>query len=396
MTDPKAPAPDANACHLDPRQRRRGLIALSAAVAGAGFVMAMQMGLNANFLADVIGVSGLQLGILEAVRETCGITALLGLALFAGLAEPVIGALMLVLFGLGLGGYTFVSTYGAVVAMSVVWSQGLHIWMPLPRSMAMALAEPHQAGRRLGQMHAAGSAGFVVGLLAAYLLTRIGVPLRPLFLVAAGVGLIAATFCLGIPRQIKTPGPRFVLRKRYGLYYLLSFLEGWRKQIFVCFAGFLLVRVHGTPLETILMLWGLVQLISYLAAPRVGTLIDRIGERRILVFYFSCLTAFFIGYATIPNRFVLYGLFVVDSAFFVLAMGLTTYVNRLAPPAERTPTLGMGVAMNHAAAVTMPLLGGWAWYRFGYQWPFLIGAAAAALSILAALRLPPHRAPEPT
>ena len=123
------------------------------------------------------------------------------------------------------------------------------------------------------------------------------------------------------------------------------------------------------------------QAIGYFAAPPVGRLIDRVGERKILVFYFACLTVFFLGYATIGNRYVLYGLFVVDSAFFVFAMALTTYVDRLVPPNERTPTLSMGVAMNHAAAVIMPLIGGAVWKLFGYQWIFVIGALVALVSI---------------
>jgi MFS family permease len=94
----------------------------------------------------------------------------------------------------------------------------------------------------------------------------------------------------------------------------------------------------------------------------------------------------------IPSRPVLYVLFVADSVFFTLAMALTTFVNRIAPPAEHTPTLSMGVAMNHVAAVIMPFIGGILW-TYGYRWTFLAGAAAAALSILGALRVPRH---EPT
>ena len=136
----------------------------------------------------------------------------------------------------------------------------------------------------------------------------------------------------------------------------MSFLEGWRKQIFIAFAGFLLVRVYGASLTTMLLLWLCIQAIGWVAAPTVGRLIDKIGERRILVFYFGCLTAFFVGYALIQNKWVLYALYVVDSAFFVFAMALTTYVNRIAPPSEHTTTLSMGITMNHIAAVTMPFL----------------------------------------
>jgi len=369
-------------------ERRRGLLFLRLAVGLAGFAMALQMGLNANFMADEIGVSGFQLGLLEAVRESCGIVALGIVALLAGLSEPVVGAFMLVLFAVGLGAYTFVPSYGWVIAMSLVWSQGLHVWMPLPHSMGMGLAEEGRTGHRLGQIQAAGAAGFGAGLAFALAMTLWGAPMRPLYLVAGGMGILAGLACLGIPRAIKTPGPRLVFRRRYRLYYMLSFLEGWRKQIFICFAGFLLVREYNTPLWVMLVLWGIVQLIGCVSSPRVGRLIDRVGERRVLVFYFACLTLFFTGYAVIRIRAVLYVLFVIDSAFFVFAMALNTYVNKLAPPGERTPTLSMGVAMNHAAAVTMPLVGGILWTTVGYEWAFVAGVVAAFASIAVAWRLP--------
>ena len=395
------PSP-ANACgepvgaQVSAAVRRRGLLFVGAAVATVGFAMALQMGVNANFLADEMALTGAQLGVLEAVRESCGILALGILALLAGLAEPLVGAGVLVFVAVGITGYAFVPTFGWLVAVSVVWSQGLHVWMPLPASMTLSLAEPGRAGHRLGQVRAAGSAGFGAGIAAALVLTLVGVRIRPMFIVAGAVLLVAVGACLGVPRGIRTGRPRLVVRRRYALYYVLSFLEGWRKQIFMCFAGFLLVREYGARLETILLLHLAVQAIGLVASPRVGRLIDRVGERRILVFYFACLTAFFVGYAFIRNRWVLYALFVIDSAYFVFATALTTYVNRIAPPSEHTATLSMGVATSHVAAVLMPLLGGFLWQWLGYQWAFLIGAAAAAPSIGVASLAPRHGMPAHT
>ncbi|MCX5672735.1 MAG: MFS transporter [Planctomycetota bacterium] len=375
--------------------RRRSLIFLGAAVACVGATMAFQMGLNTNFLVEEIGVSGFEQGLLESVRESCGVVAFGVLAILAGFAEPLVGAAMLLLLAAGLAAYAGVHSYWVVVLLSVVWSQGLHVWMPLPQSMTLALAEPGRTGHRLGQIGAAGSAGWGLGLGAALLLGYLGVSMRPMYLVAGGAAALGAVACLGINRQVKTPGPRLVFSRRYRLYYLLCFLEGWRKQIFICFAGFLLVKIYGVKLPVILGLFAVVQVISFFAAPRVGRLIDRLGERRILVVYFATLIAVFLGYALIPNLYVLYALFVVDGVVWTLAMALTTYVNRIAPPSEHTPTLSMGVAMNHVAAVTMPLAGGLLWTHLGYQWTFALGAFAAAISIAVALRVPKHQRAAP-
>ena len=373
-----------------PEHRRRGLLFVGLAAAGVGFTITLQLGLNSNFVAQEMNLSGLQQGLLEMFRESCGIFALAVLAILSGLAEPLVGAGVLVLFGLGMASYTFVPTFPWLVAASLVWSQGFHVWVPLPQSMTLALAEPDRKGHRLGQVQAAGAIGSGAGLVVALALSWMKVPIRPLYLLAGGAAILAAGACLGVPRKIRTPGPRLVFRRRYGLYYLLSFLEGWRKQISIAFAGFLLVKQYGTPLQTMLLLWIAIQAIGWAASPHVGRLIDRVGERRILVFYFACLTAFFVGYAFVPVRWVLQAIFIVDGAMFVLAMSLTTYVDRIVPPQERTATLSMGVAVNHVAAVAMPLVGGLLWKYAGYRWAFAIGAVAAALSILAALAVPRH------
>jgi hypothetical protein len=373
---------------LSESQRRRGLLFVAVASGCVGFALTLQLALNSNYLVGEIGASGFQAGLLEAVRESQGIIALGVLAVIAGLTEPVIATIVLAVFALGISGYSFAPVYGTVMWMSVIWSLGLHMWMPLPNSMTLALSEPGRAGARLGRVAAVGALGSGLGLVVAFVLTLAGVPIRPLYIlvgVAAGLGAVS---CLGIPRKIKTPGPSFVFRRRYVTYYVLQFLEGWRKQVAICFAGFLLVNVYQTPLLVMVTLWAAIQAIGFFLSPRVGKLIDRIGEKTVLTVYYTLVTAFFIGYAFVKTKILLYGIFVIDGATFAFATALITYVNKIAPPEEHTPTLSMGVAMNHVASVTMPFLGGILWIALGYQWAFLVGLPAAAASLLISRRLP--------
>jgi hypothetical protein len=409
--------------------RRRSLIFLGLAVAGASFAMSVQMGLNTNFLVDEIHVTAEEQGYLEAARETCGILALFVLAALAGLAEPLVAAGMLLMVAAGISAYAFAQDYWIIICLSMVWSQGLHIWMPLPNSMTLALSEPGRAGHRLGQIARAGAAGTALGLTAALAMTLTGVTLdsilsifgaapaagsaetadpaaggwlastlRPLYLAAGLAAVGGAVACLGIYRKLKTPGPRLVFRWKYRLYYALCFLEGWRKQIFICFAGFLLVKIHHTSIFQMLILAYIIQIIGAVASPRVGRLIDRIGERRVLIFYYSSIIVVFLGYAWVPESWsyciwALFGLYIMDNVLFMSAMALTTYVNRIAPKAEHTQTLSMGVAMNHVAAVAMPAIGGLVWQYVDYPWTFMVGALAAVLSIIVSLRVPRHTVP---
>jgi len=373
---------------ISERERSRGLFFVGLGSACVGIALTLQIGLNNNFLVGEIGISGFQAGLLEAVRESCGIAALGVFVFIAGLAEPVIASLFLVLIALGLGSYSLAPTYGWVMILSVTWSLGFHVWTPLPNSMTLALAEPGKAGARLGRVAAAGALGSAAGLLLALVLTLLKVRIRPLYVIAGGSALLAAAACMGIPRRIKTPGPSFVFRRRYARYYALNFLEGWRKQIAIAFGGFLLVKLHGARLADILVLSAIIQAIGYFTSPRVGKLIDRVGERKVLVFYYALVTLFFVGYAFLRGKYILYGVYVLDNATFIFNTGLTTYVNKIAPPSEHRPTLSMGVAANHVASVTMPFLGGILWATLGYQWAFLIGIPAAAASIFIVLGMP--------
>jgi predicted MFS family arabinose efflux permease len=289
-----------------------------------------------------------------------------------------------------------VPDFAWLIVASMVWSQGLHVWMPLPNSMTLALAEPGRAGYRLGQMQAFGALGSAAGLVFALVLVWLGVAeIRPLYLLAGAACILGALACLGIPHQMKAARPRLVFRRKYSLYYLLTFLEGWRKQICIAFAGYLLVKVYNTELSTLLLLWLVMQAASWVVAPRVGKWIDRVGERRVLVTYYTVMTIVFSGYAFVESRYFLYGLYVMDNALFAFTMAQTTYVNRIAPPEEHTPTLSMGVAMNHIASVAMPLIGGLLWKYCGYRWTFITGVGAAGLSVLVSLRVPKHHAGEP-
>ena len=371
--------------------RRRGLFFIGCAAAGVGMALSLQLGLNSNFVADEMLLSGLDQGILETCRESCGIFALGLLAMLATVSEPLIGAAMLALLGVGLSAYCFVPNFTWLIIASLVWSQGFHVWVPLPGSMTLALAEPGRAGYRLGQIQSASAMGSAVGLAIALTLVGSGVSgLRPLYLLAGGGALLAGVACLKIPCKKKAGRPRLIFRKRYGLYYLLAFLEGWRKQICIAFAGYLLVKQYHTSLRVMLALWLLAQVLGWFLAPRIGRWIDSVGERRALVSYYTGMAVLFSGYGFIENRSLLYALFVLDTVLFAFTMAQTTYVNRIVPPSEHTATLSMGVAMNHIASVLMPLAGGLLWKFAGYRWAFMTGVAAALLSVIVSLYLPGH------
>ena len=71
----------------------------------------------------------------------------------------------------------------------------------------------------------------------------------------------------------------------------------------------------------------------------------------------------------------------------LLGMGLSTYVNRIAPPEELTPTLSAGISVNHVTSVAMPLVAGALLPFIGYEGVFLGTAGLILLSIPFALSI---------
>ena len=340
-----------------------------------------------NFAVETLNLKPHQLGMLESLREMPGFLIVLVAALTMRVAEPILAAIALSLLAIGLGGYYVVDDIPSLILYSLIWSIGLHAWMPISPSMALSLADERSKGRRLGQLAAVGAFGTICGM-GLVLLGGSIIGFRSIFIIA---GLIVAAGAVSVSMISRDIGqkekPRLVMKRRYSLYYALVFLEGCRKQVFITFAIFALVRNYGTPLRVVAALMIINNVMNVLLAPKVGRLIDRIGERRVLIFCYSALIPVFIGYALVKQPPVLYVLYCLDNLFFLGSIGLTTYLHKIADPADVMPSLAMGVSVNHAAAVIVPVTGGLLWTKLGYPTTFFGGAAVVAISALTVLRM---------
>lgn len=372
-----------------------------------------------NFAVETLNLRADQLGILESLREVPGFLMVFVAALTMRLAEPILGAIALGLVALGICGYSAVDSVPTLIAFSLIWSVGIHGWMPLAPSMTLSLAAEGRQGRRLGQMGSIGALGTICGMTMVFVLARV-LHFNSIFVIAGLVVGIGAAAVSMISKDIgHKEKPRFVFRRRYSLYYLLVFLEGCRKQVFITFAIFVLVRQFGASLRTVALLMILNSLTNLALAPRFGRLIDSIGEKRVLLACYSLLIPVFIGYATIDTTLVINALHWADALFatdlaswalrhftvgqltlgalcclyfadnllFLGSIGLTTYLHRIADPSDVMPSLAMGISVNHAAAVMVPVVGGLLWTKLGYPVTFSGGAAIVAMSVLAVSRM---------
>lgn len=372
-----------------PDELRRDWRLLSIAVFLFAFGFAIYSAVFINFITEKLSVNPLQMGALESMREIPGLLAVAIAASVAAHAETRIGAVCLVLSALGVAATGFVHTFAGLVIVTVFWSVFMHQWFTSSSAIPLALASGQDGGRHLGRMASVGAAGTVLAFLALRPLAG-HVPYPVFFVTAAVLILIAGLLLLPISAQGTTQNrPRLLFRREYGLYYILSFLEGSRRQIFSTFAIFALVQVCRTPLPQIASLMLVNAIASFFVAAPVGRLIDRIGERHSMAIYYAAITLAFTGYAltatihALPARsLALQILYIIDNILFSFGVSITTYLNRIVRPGELTPSLAMGQTMNHVAAVAIPVGGGLLWNTFGYQAPFWAGVLAALASLL--------------
>jgi MFS family permease len=363
------------------------------------FGFAIYIGVFQNFLRDVQGAGPLQLGSLESIREIPGFLTAIMTGTLVALAESRVAGLGLLIAGIGVGLTGQMPTFAPLVAITVFWSIGFHLYASMAPVITLTLAKGQEGGRHLGRMGAVGSVATLAGLGTAWLMRWLmpSLPYNGYFFLAGACIFLSGLLCMALGKHSASTEPRarLILRREYGLFYLLTFLEGCRRQIFSIFASFALILVYHVPLSHMLTLQLINAVLIALTAPHIGKLVDRKGERGPLTFYSIGLIVVFLGYATTRTVEALYALFLLDNVLFSFGVGFTTYLNRIVRKGELTPCVAMGTTMNHIAAVTVPFGGAWLWERFhNYQIPFWVGVVIAAISLFATRWLPHGPVPQ--
>ena len=92
------------------------------------------------------------------------------------------------------------------------------------------------------------------------------------------------------------------------------------------------------------------------------------------------------------DLWLLFGAYVFDHLLFALRAARTTYLKKIADdPADITPTISMGITVDHSVAMTLPILSGYIWQTWGFRWVFILAAAIAFVGFFVCLRI---RTPE--
>ncbi|MEM7225466.1 MAG: MFS transporter [Pseudomonadota bacterium] len=370
---------------------RRPEILLLLMAASVPLSFATWQALLNNFAVERAAFTGAEIGMLQSLREVPGFLAFAVVFLLLFLREQWVAYVSLLLLGLGTAITGFFPSVIGLYITTVVMSLGYHYYETIQISLSLQWVDKARAPETLGRIIAAGSFASVVTFALVWLAFDLGgLDFKWVYLLGGGLTIAIALFAWiaypHFPEKVRQHR-HMVLRRRYWLYYLLTFMSGARRQIFIVFAGFLMVEKFGYDVTTITLLFLLNAVINIYLAPRIGRLIGRWGERKSLICEYIGLILVFTLYAFVENATMAAVLYVVDHLFFALAIAIKTYFQKIADPRDIAATAGVGFTINHIAAVVIPAVFGLIWLVSPAA-VFLAGAGMAAVSLLLSLNVP--------
>ncbi|PTP02387.1 MFS transporter [Vibrio splendidus] len=360
------------------------IIAIASAIANTGWRVVMN-----NFAVDTVGMTGADVGLLQSVREIPGLLSFTVLFLLLIISEQQVAVLSVTALGLGVAitGY-LPSIYGFYFSTTLM-SVGFHYLEAVNKSLSTQLLGTENFSESMGRIRAAASffsmVTFICIIIANYVF---GVSDKAIFFASGTACFWLAFYLLTFKNAScdERQHTKLIVRREYTTYYILTFLSGARRQIFVVFAGLLMVTKFHYTIAMMAALFMLSSLSATVALPVVGRFIDRVGEKRSLLIEYAALMLVFLSYAFVDNHYLAGGLYVVDSIIFSFAIALTTYFKKTVRSNEVASTASLSFTINHIAAVFLPFLLGVVWMS-GYQWVFVTGAIITLLSFLISLTI---------
>lgn len=357
------------------------LFLLVSTIASTAGIQAWQTLIN-NFAVETAHLSADQIGFIQSIREVPGFLSMLVIYVLFLFSEQRAASLAVLLLGLGLCVTGYFPSFWGLTITTLLMSTGFHYYEPLNQSLTLQNFNTFEAPVVLSRIRAVGAlANIAIGIAIYFLADIMGY--TGMFAVT-GVAVAAVGIWGLCKKPCETQGApqkkKMYLRRRYWLYYLLTFLEGSRRQIFIVFAVYLLVKKFDYSIQSITLLFVINNAINYFLNPMIGRAINRFGERQLLSIEYAGMIVVFLTYAYTDSHIVAGCMYVLDFLIFNFSVGVRTYYQKISAPEDMASGMAMGFTINHIAAVVVPVLGGVLW-MVDYKIPFFIGVGLGILSL---------------
>jgi predicted MFS family arabinose efflux permease len=344
-----------------------------------------------NFAIEQVQLNGSHIGIIQSWREVPGFLAFGVVFILLFLREQSLALIALMLLGLGTALTGFLPSFSGMMISIMLMSIGFHYFETVKQSLALQWFSKEEAPVQLGRLLAIGSSASILAYGLVWLcINQWHLPMWMVYLIGGGItAILAVSIALIFPvYQVRVKQhKRLILRRRYWLYYALVFMGGARRQIFVVFAGLLMVERFGFAADAMALLFLANSLLNMMLAPSIGRLVSLWGERRALMVEYIGLILVFATYAFVQHVWMAVLLFVVDHLLFAMAIAQKTYFQKIADPADMASTAGVAFTINHIAAVLLPAMLGILWV-ISPSSVFLCGMIMAMISLLLSFWVP--------
>ncbi|MBI5578947.1 MAG: MFS transporter [Deltaproteobacteria bacterium] len=342
-----------------------------------------------NFAVDVVGLRGNHVGMIQSIREIPGFLALLAVYVLLVIREHRLSAISILILGAGLAATGFFPSFAGVAVTTLISSFGFHYYETTNMSLTLQYFKKDESPWVFGKLTSLAAATSIgIGLLIWLMMSFLDF-IQVYF--AVGVLIAAAALWALLTRDpsnvnIIPQRKQMVLRKKYWLFYFLTFMAGARRQIFIAFSVLLLVQKFQYTVQEVTILFIINNTINYFLSPLVGKSIIRFGERKILSLEYFSVIFIFTAYATTDSKFLVAFIYILDQIFFTFAIAIRTYFQKVGDPRDIAPSMAVGFTINHLAAVFLPAIGGMLWV-IDYRIPFFAGAAMGVVSLLAVQKI---------
>jgi predicted MFS family arabinose efflux permease len=336
-----------------------------------------------NFAVSQIDLDGHHIGIIQSIREIPGFLAMLIIYVLLIIKEHKLSALSVLILGVGISITGLFPSFYGLMFTTLMMSFGFHYFETTNQSLTLQYFNTQTAPLVFGKLRSyAALSSIVISIL--FFIVSPFFSYSQLYLLFGGAIVLAsawAFFQTPDDKETVPPKTKMVFKKQYWLFYCLTLLAGARRQIFIAFAVFLLIKKFHFTVGEIALLFLLNNLINFYLSPLIGKWIVRYGERIVLSLEYLTLILIFVSYALVESKEIAAFLYVLDHIFFNFAIAIRTFFQKIAVPEDIAPSMAVGFTINHIAAVVLPAIGGLLWL-INYRIPFYFGAILSLLSFI--------------
>ncbi|TCO79532.1 MFS transporter [Marinisporobacter balticus] len=366
----------------------------------------------ANYFKDAYQITAYERGLIEFPRELPGVLVIFivaSLSIFSDV-RIAMGAQLLSIIGIGALGF-ITPPFAIMLIFIFINSVGMHMFMPLQDSIGMSLIKNEGIGKKMGQYKGVSTVFTMLAGILVFIGFRIGFfsfksNIKWIFIIAAGILVVVFILFFILEKQIgksikSNKKVNFVFRKEYRYYYTLVVMWGVQKQIMIVYGPWVLIDILNKRADTLAILTIIGSFVGVFFIPAVGRWVDRFGIKKLLyadalsfiVVYlvYGLLSA---GFSTgtldtigIP-LFLAYMIFIIDRMSTQMGMIRTIYLRSIAvKSSDITPTLSLGLSLDHIVSIICAYLGGVVWSLWGPQYIFFLASALSIVNLYVASKV---------